>query len=135
MLILDTHVLLWAVTGDERLHANARDLIESELQRQRLFVSSATYWELALLIQTGRIDLGCDLLVWRARRIDAGVRDLPLDSETLVVAEELRRQGAPRDLADRLIMATATTRRAVLATADREILDWRGTLERSDVRS
>ncbi len=135
MLLLDTHVLLWVLTGDERLRPNARDLIQDELRRRRLFVSSATYWELAQLVRLGRIDLGCELRVWRARRIDAGIGEIPLDSETLILAEDLRGQGAPNDLADRLIMAGAISRRGRLATADREILDWDGPLERIDVRT
>ena len=134
MLLLDTHVLLWVLTGDERLHDGARDLIQDELRRRRLFVSAATYWELAMLVRLGRIDLGCELPVWRARRSDAGIGDIPLDSDTLILAEDLRGQGAPNDLADRLIMAAAISRRGRLATADREILAWDGTLERVDVR-
>ena len=134
MLLVDTHVLLWLLTGDERLHANARDLIQDELRRRRLFVSSASYWELALLVRLGRIDLGCDLRIWRARRIEAGINEIPLDSETLIGAEDLHQQGAPNDLADRLIMAGALSRRGQLATADRQILAWDGPLERIDVR-
>lgn len=135
MLLLDTHVLLWVLTGDERLHPNARDLIQDELRRRRLFVSSATYWELAQLVRLGRIDLGCDLRVWRARRGDAGIGEIPLDPETLILAEDLRTQGAPNDLVDRLIMAGAISRRGRLATADREVLNWDGPLERVDVRN
>ena len=135
MLLLDTHVLLWVLAGDERLHPNARDLIHDELVRRRLFVSSATYWELAQLVRLGRIDLGRDLRVWRARRSDAGIGEIPLDSETLILAEDLRGQGAPNDLADRLIMAGAISRRGRLATADREILSWDGSLDRVDVRT
>ena len=135
MLLVDTHVLLWLLTGDERLHANARDLIQDELRRRRLFVSSASYWELALLVRLGRIDLGCDLRIWRARRIEAGINEIPLDSETLIGAEDLHQQGAPNDLADRLIMAGALSRRGQLATADRQILAWDGPLERIDVRT
>ena len=134
MLLLDTHVLLWVLAGDARLHAGARDLIQDELRRRRLFVSAATYWELAMLVRLGRIDLGCELRVWRARRSDAGIGDIPLDSDTLILAEDLREQAAPNDLADRLIMAAAISRRGRLATADREILAWGGTLERVDVR-
>ncbi|MCY4101662.1 MAG: type II toxin-antitoxin system VapC family toxin [bacterium] len=134
MLLIDTHVLLWLLAGDARLHANACDLIQDELRRQRLFVSSASYWELARLVQLGRIDLGCDLRIWRARRSDAGIGEIPLDSETLILAEDLRREGAPNDLADRLIMAGTISRRGRLATADRQILAWDGTLERVDVR-
>jgi len=63
VLLLDTHVLLWVLTGDGRLHASARDLIEDELRRRHLFVSSVTYWELAQLVRLGRIDLGCELRV------------------------------------------------------------------------
>ncbi len=135
MLLIDTHVLLWLLAGDARLHPSARELIEDERRRRRLFVSSASYWELARLVQLGRIDLGSDLRVWRARRSDAGVGEIPLDTETLILAEDLREQGAPNDLADRLIMAGALSRRARLATADREILGWDGSLERVDVRN
>ena len=134
MLLLDTHVLLWLLAGDTRLHANARDLMQDELRRRRLYVSSASYWELARLVQLGRIDLGCDLRVWRARRVDSGIGEIPLDSETLILAEDLRRQGAPNDLADRLIMASTISRRGRLATADRQILAWDGNVERLDVR-
>ena len=133
MLLLDTHVLLWVLSGDERVHSNARELIQDELRRRRLFLSAATYWELALLVRLGRIDLGGDLRVWRARRIDAGIGEIPLDSETLILAEDLRQQGAPSDLADRLIMAGTLSRRGRLATADREILAWDGSLDRIDV--
>ena len=135
MLLIDTHVLLWLLAGDARLDPAARELIEDERRRRRLFVSSASYWELARLVQLGRIDLGCDLRVWRARRSDAGLGEIPLDTETLILAEDLRQQGAPNDLADRLIMACALSRRARLATADREILGWDGSLERVDVRN
>ena len=134
MLLIDTHVLLWVLAGDQRLHVNARHLVQDELRRGRLFVSSVTYWELARLVQLGRVDLGCDLRIWRTRRIDSGIREIPLDAETLILAEELRQDDAPNDLADRLLMAGAMSRRGRLATADREILDWEGPLERIDVR-
>ncbi len=133
MLLTDTHVLLWILIGDERVHPNARRLIQDELQRQRLFVSSTTYWELAQLVNRGHIDLGCELRVWRARRIADGIGEIALDSEKLILAENLRQEGAPSDLADRLIMATAILRRGRLATADREILAWNGPLDSVDV--
>ncbi len=135
MLLIDTHVLLWVLAGDQRLHANARDLIQDQLRLRRLFVSTVTYWELAMLVRRGRLHLGSDVRIWRMRRIDAGVREIPLDAETLIFAEELRLRDAPKDLADRLMMAGAMSNRARLATADREILAWNGPLERIDVRN
>ena len=49
------------------------------------------------------------------------------------MARLARRQAAPNDLADRLIMAGGLSRRARLATAGREILGWDGSFERVDV--
>lgn len=134
MLIVDTHALLWVLFDDRRLHPNANEAVQDALHRQRLFVSAASYWELAHLLRDGKVGLGCDLRVWRARRLDSGIREIALRPEILILAEELRTQGAPRDLADRLIMATAVSERARLATADREILAWHGQIDRLDVR-
>ena len=65
---------------------------------------------------------------------DQPSREIPLDAETLILADELRQDDAPKDLADRQLIAGAMSRRGRLATADREILDWEGPLERIDVR-
>lgn len=51
------------------------------------------------------------------------------------VVRPARRRGAPNDLADRLIMAGGLSRRVGLASADRGILGWGGSLERVDARN
>lgn len=134
MLLIDTHILVWELQGDPRVHLDASSLIQDELRRRRLFVSAVTFWELARLTLRGRIDLGSDVRAWRLRRLESGIREIGLDAETMILAEELRLQGTPADPSDRLIMATAITRHATLATADRVILAWDGPLDRLDVR-
>ena len=133
MLLMDTHVLIWLVEDDKRLHINASDEIQRSVEQQRLFVSAATYGELALLTTSGAIDVGTDLHVWRNRRLDNGIREIPLDSEMFILSERLIEQGGPPDPYDRRIMATAMVNRLQLATADARILAWDGPLDRLDV--
>ena len=44
-LLLDTHALLWWFTDDDRLSARVRALIGD--QRNEVFVSAASAWEIA----------------------------------------------------------------------------------------
>jgi PIN domain nuclease of toxin-antitoxin system len=57
-LLLDTHVALWLDSGDDRLRAATRALIDGCWQNGgTIFLSAVTAWEIALLVDTGRIDL------------------------------------------------------------------------------
>ena len=58
MIVLDTHVLIWAVDGDSRLGTAARVLIEETAQTDCVAVSAITPWEIALLAERGRLRLG-----------------------------------------------------------------------------
>ena len=133
MILMDTHVLVWLLDGDRRLHPNAVDAIQHSLQRQRLYVCAATFGELALLETSGAIDFGVDLKVWRSRRIESGIRETPVNGEMFMLSEQLAEIGAPSDPYDRRIMAAAMVGRMQLATADQAILGWKGPLDRLDV--
>ena len=52
-LLLDTHIFLWAVSGSALLKAPSRRLIESA---ERVFVSAASIWEIAIKARLGKID-------------------------------------------------------------------------------
>ncbi|MFT3804276.1 MAG: type II toxin-antitoxin system VapC family toxin [Burkholderiaceae bacterium] len=52
-LLLDTHVLLWWFTDDDRLSARARALIGD--QRNEVFVSAASAWEIATKYRLGKL--------------------------------------------------------------------------------
>ncbi|QQS46396.1 MAG: type II toxin-antitoxin system VapC family toxin [Acidobacteriota bacterium] len=51
-LLLDTHAFLWFVLGDSRLSSEARQHIES--LENKVYVSPAIYWELAIKISIGK---------------------------------------------------------------------------------
>ena len=52
--LLDTHALLWATGDSGRLSATARNIITTE---QNLFVSIATFWEIGIKKNIGKLNV------------------------------------------------------------------------------
>ena len=122
MIVLDTHALIWAVEGDGRLGASASRLIEETVQTDRLGVSAITPWEVALLVERGRLRLGRELSGWLEDVLALpGVSLVPI--EPAIAIDSVRLPGDfHADPADRFIVATARHLDAPLLTADRKIL-------------
>lgn len=59
-LLVDTQALLWFLDGDGRLSDRARQVMEDA--GNRLLVSAASIWELAIKASKGRIDVPDDFL-------------------------------------------------------------------------
>jgi PIN domain nuclease of toxin-antitoxin system len=51
-LLLDTHTFLWSILNDPRLSSTAANLILDP--NHRLYLSAASYWELAIKISVGK---------------------------------------------------------------------------------
>lgn len=52
--LLDTHVLIWWITYDQRLTAKARELIQSH--RNKIYWSVASSWEISIKYALGRLE-------------------------------------------------------------------------------
>lgn len=120
MILLDTHVLIWWVNGDHhRLSDAALAAIES--QGQERLVSAISCWEVAMLVQRGRLGLSIDCDRWLAllAAIPA-VRLLPLQPSVAVAATRLPGTFHP-DPADRFLVAQARDLAIPLVTADSKI--------------
>ena len=120
MIVLDTHVLIWWVNGDNHLSESARLAIERELKREdgQILVSSITAWEIALLVEKSRLALTMDVDEWlrTVARIE-GVRFVPVDNEVAVHSVRLPSEFHP-DPADRIITALARHHAVSLVTGD-----------------
>jgi PIN domain nuclease of toxin-antitoxin system len=132
VIVLDTHVLLWADCDDRRLGRKARTMLERGWASGDVGVSATTFWEIGLLQARGRVQLPTSMRDWRAAVLAAGVLELPLDGTVAVRALELA--GLHDDPADRFIVATALVHDAPLVTADERLLAWQHALERQDAR-
>ena len=123
MIVLDTHALIWWVNGDQQLSDKARKAIEKEISSEdgQVFISTITAWEIALLVQKGRLTLTMDVKDW----IDIvaaieGVRFVPVDNE--VAMQSARLPGEfHTDTADRMIVALARRQSIALVTSDAKI--------------
>ncbi|HVL57632.1 MAG TPA: PIN domain nuclease, partial [Burkholderiaceae bacterium] len=63
-LLLDTHLLLWAVGASARLPQHARELIEAP--ENEVSYSAASLWEIAIKSSLRRADFRVDLDDFRA---------------------------------------------------------------------
>ena len=124
MIVIDTHVLIWAVHDDARLGAHAREVIETTSKDDRVLVSAITPWEIAMLTQKGRLSLGREVGAWIAEALDLpGIQLAPIEPSIAVDSVRLPEPLHP-DPADRFIIATARYASAPLMTADQAILTY-----------
>lgn len=122
MIVLDTHALLWWANGERaQLSAAAASAIDAEMDGGQILVSSMSAWELAMLVERGRVALSMDIASWldTLSRIDA-VQMVPFDSEIAVKSVQLPGD-FHKDPADRIIVATARKFAAPLVSADEKI--------------
>ena len=111
MLNVDTHVLLYALTGT--LRPRERRLLGA----QQWSISGIVLWEIAKLAQLGRISV--NLQDPEVVRVLARIHVWPLTREIAHVSTQLDIRGDP---ADELIGATSVVHNVPLVTRDRALL-------------
>ena len=125
MIVLDTHVLLWWVSGSSQLSATAEKAIKKTLAKgSEVLVSAISAWEVAMLIEKGHLVLSMDVENWfdEVSQID-GMRFIPVDNEISIKSTVL--PGTfHKDPADRMIVATARKLAVSLVTADKKIRNY-----------
>lgn len=118
-MLLDTHVALWMLSDDPKLGPESRSAISSELD---VLVSTATLWEMAKKQSSGKLTVPSDVIE-RVERAGARWLDIrPGHAWGAHTIEELPHS----DPFDRLLIAQASSENIVLMTADRKLLDYRG---------
>ncbi|MBO3274733.1 type II toxin-antitoxin system VapC family toxin [Pseudomonas schmalbachii] len=110
-VLLDTHILLWALADDERLSSKARRLIEDASE---IYISAASFWEMTIKVSQGRLDVDLDEIRGYCR--ESGFIELPIAVEHAIAVKDLEQHH--RDPFDRILVATAITEPMRLITAD-----------------
>jgi PIN domain nuclease of toxin-antitoxin system len=112
-LLLDTHVVLWQLSGVRELGARARETIEAAAE---LAFSAVSFAEIGVKAAVGKLVVPDDL---HARIADTGVRFLGLSAQHGLAVANLPLHH--RDPFDRLLIAQAQQERLMLVTADARI--------------
>jgi PIN domain nuclease of toxin-antitoxin system len=119
-LLLDTHILLWWVMADRRLAKAARALIASA--DNDVSVSAASFWEIAIKANLGRID--ADIAEVQEAAAADGFEELPIRAAHTLPLALL--PDHHQDPFDRLLIAQAIAEGRRLMTADAAILAYQG---------
>ena len=121
-LLLDTHVFIWAVTGSAQLKAGARERLTSA---ERVYVSAASIWEIAIKSRLGKIegDVGNFVEAIAA----SGFQELPVSARHAAAVSALPLHHA--DPFDRVLLAQAFTEPLRLVTADAVLTQYGGAIE------
>jgi len=121
VIVLDTHALVWWVSGDAELSANARAAIKKELNGGEIIVSSISAWEIAMLVAREKLVLTVDVDAWLAAVAEIEVvRFVPVNDEIAVKSVSLPGE-FHKDPADRMIVATARILAIPLVTKDEKM--------------
>lgn len=119
VIVLDTHVLVWARAEQRRLSTAARRAISGARAQGGVAVAAITLYEAARLFTLGYLR-PVGTVGQAVNDLLDGVTVFPLTVEIAALAADFPRE-FPRDPADRLIAATARVHALPLVTADREI--------------
>ncbi|MBK7862152.1 MAG: type II toxin-antitoxin system VapC family toxin [Archangiaceae bacterium] len=115
MILLDTHAFVWWSASPAKLSVRARKAIEKDPVR---LLSDISLWEIAMLVELGRLKLDRDVEGWLEQAVaETAVDVVPIDSAIAVRSTRIAKN-FHGDPADRLIAATALVRAALLVTAD-----------------
>ena len=121
-LLLDTHLLVWAMGSPQRLPAGLAEMLEDPLNTP--VFSVASLWELVIKQALGRPDFTVQPAVLRRALLDGGWQELPIEARHALAVAQL--PPLHRDPFDRLLLAQATADGLLLITADTQLADYPG---------
>ncbi len=123
MILLDTHIWIWHVQGDQRLTADYTSIIQ-QYEPIGLGISAISLWEIAKIVQLGRLSLPVPLADWFLIALAyPGVTLLPFTPQIAIESTQL--PGTfHKDPSDQIIVATARIYNVPLMTYDGKILNY-----------
>lgn len=121
-LLIDTHLLIWAAEGPERLSAEALSLMADP--ENLLIFSAASIWEIAIKQSLNRRDFSVDASLIRRGLIESGYEELAISAVHAIAVADLPNIHA--DPFDRMLVAQARIDGLLLLTADQRLASYPG---------
>lgn len=118
--LLDTHVLFWSMSDEEKLSAQILALINDP--KNEIFFSTASVWEVVIKHAKSAANMPVNGQEFMEGCLKAGFEPLPIKNDhVLAVAALKRKKKEPphHDPFDRVLIAQAKTEKMLLITHDR----------------
>lgn len=125
-LLLDTCAVIW-IAEDQPIDPAARKAMTAAYEEGTdVFVSPMSAWEIGMLVARQRLALLTTPQQWFERVLRTPGTQLADMPPEILIASSFLPGDAPRDPADRIIVATAREYGCTLITRDRVLLDYGG---------
>ena len=123
MILIDTHIWIWWVTGSESLPNKQRGFLEAQ-PLGTIAISSISCWEISKLVELGRLQFSIPVEQWLKEAVHQyNIRTIDLEIPIVVESTRLP-SDFHKDPADQMIDATARVFDIPLLTADSKILNY-----------
>jgi PIN domain nuclease of toxin-antitoxin system len=127
-LLLDTHVLVWALELPAKMGSRCRAMLKSH--ENVLFISTVSAMELGQLVLAQKLSFRGTVESWLRRGCEAlDIKVFDIDLPTTLLAYSLPGE-FHKDPADRLLVAAAIHHGYTLVTADERILAYSNVVAR-----
>jgi PIN domain nuclease of toxin-antitoxin system len=121
-LLLDTHIWLHYQGFTKSLRPAAERAIDEAAERNSVFISAISIWEIAMLARENKIALNDSVDRWSEIALSKpGINLLPL-SPQIAIASVYLPEPMHKDPADRILVASARVEKFTLVTSDKNIL-------------
>jgi PIN domain nuclease of toxin-antitoxin system len=120
MIVLDTHIWIWWVDEAPKLSSANLEIIQTH-QGSGLGISIISCWEIAKLVEKGRLSFDCSIDEWLELALAYPGIEL-IDLSLPIVLQSTRLEGFHSDPADQIIIATAKVLTVSLLSQDTKIL-------------
>jgi PIN domain nuclease of toxin-antitoxin system len=126
-LLLDTHILLWAAGRPEKLSRKARRLLDDP--DNALIFSAVSLWEIVIKQGLGRDDFDVNARQLRRGLLDNEYGELAVTSAHALAIDDL--PPLHKDPFDRMLLAQSRVEGFTLLTADAQILQYPGLIQKA----
>ena len=120
--LLDTHTWVWWVLDGPELKAKEKRDLKNLKGDNRPFIASISLWEVALLVDCGRLTLNIPLRRWLELAAHPDSVNIVSITPAIAAGVAMLPESMHRDPADRLIVATCIELGLPIFTRDRKIL-------------
>lgn len=120
-LLLDTHIWVWLVSNSPTLSSKKREQIQ---RAEKLFISRISCWEVAKLVEKGRLRLTLPIEEWLEEACNYPRLAVMELSNPIISTSTQLKPPFHKDPADQLIVATSLVRKTPLLTEDEKILHY-----------